>query len=166
MKSEWVSWIKSIVIAIILALIINKFIIVNASIPTGSMKETIQIGDRLFAFRASYMFSDPKRGDIIIFDSPDDSILYVKRIIGLPNETVLIKDGKVFIDGEVLVNDFTDIETFGHFGPYEVPENKYFMMGDNRNNSKDSRFWTKKYLDKDAIKGKVFMRYFPKLKIF
>ena len=166
MNSEVVSWIKSIIIAIVFALVINNFIIVNASIPTGSMKETIQIGDRLFAFRLSYMFSDPKRGDIIVFDSPDDSILYVKRIIGLPNETVSIKDGKIFINDKELINDYTDIETFGNFGPYEVPKGKYFMMGDNRNNSKDSRFWTNKYLKKDRIKGKVFMIYFPKLKFF
>jgi signal peptidase I len=111
---------------------------------------------------------DPQRFDIIIFRYPDnEKELYIKRLIGLPGETVEIFEGKVYINGaEVpLPDDFIEEPMYGSFGPYQVPENCYFMLGDNRNNSKDSRFWDNPYVTFDQIVGKALFRYFwpPKL---
>ena len=165
-KKELIDIIKTIIIAIIVAFIITNFIIVNAIVPTGSMKNTIMPNDRLIAFRLSYLFSEPQRGDIVVFKAPDDeTILYVKRIIGLPGETVNIIDGKVYIDGNEtpLEDEYVMEEMLGSFGPYVVPEDSYFMMGDNRNDSQDSRYWEHTFLPRDNILGKVIFKYYPKL---
>ena len=95
-------YVISIGIAIVVALLINNFILLNAKVPSGSMENTIMTGDRLFGFRLSYLMEDPKRGDIVIFKYPDnESINYIKRIIGLPGETVTIKDSKVYINDSI-----------------------------------------------------------------
>ncbi|MBS5794469.1 MAG: signal peptidase I [Clostridiales bacterium] len=165
-KKELIDIIKTIIIAIIVAFVITHFIIVNAVVPTGSMKNTIMPNDRLVAFRLSYLFSDPERYDIIVFKAPDDeSTLYVKRIIGLPGEKVNIIDGKVFInDQEVpLEDDYIMEDMLGSFGPYTVPQGSYFMLGDNRNDSQDSRYWENTFLPKENILGKVLFKYYPKI---
>ena len=101
--SEAFSFFKIVAFAAIFALIFTNFIIINAEVPSGSMRDTIWEGDRLFGFRLSYKFSEPERGDIIIFKFPDDeSQNYVKRIIGLPNDIVQIKGGRVYINGDEL----------------------------------------------------------------
>lgn len=164
-KEEAISWIKTIILAIIIALFINSVVIVNANVPTGSMENTIMAGDRLIASRLSYVFGEPERGDIVIFKYPDDptgKTRYVKRIIGMPGETVEIKYGDVYIDGEILVENYIRETTEGNFGPYEVPEDSYFMMGDNRNNSLDARFWENTYIQEDDMLGKVIFRYYKK----
>lgn len=165
-KKELIDIIKTIIIAIIVAFVITHFIIVNAVVPTGSMKNTIMPNDRLIAFRLSYLFSDPERYDIVVFKAPDDeSTLYVKRIIGLPGEKVNIIDGKVFIDDQEvpLSDDYIMEDMLGSFGPYTVPENSYFMLGDNRNDSQDSRYWENTFLPKENILGKVLFKYYPKI---
>lgn len=167
--SEVFSWVKTILFALVLALMINNFVIVNAQVPTGSMESTIMPNDRIVAFRLSYLFGKPERGDVVVFLYPDDEeIYYVKRVIGMPGETVEVIDGQVFINGsdEPLEEDYLKEEGVGSFGPYEVPEGSYFMMGDNRNNSLDSRYWTNKFVSEDKILGKVFFRYYPSFKIF
>ena len=153
----------SVAFAAIFALIFTNFIIINAEVPSGSMRDTIWEGDRLFGFRLSYKFSEPERGDIIIFKFPDDeSQNYVKRIIGLPNDIVQIKGGRVYINGDELdepyIKDyiFDDGETY----TYIVPEGCYFMLGDNRNNSKDSRYWVNTFVKKEKIIAKVMFRYY------
>lgn len=161
---EILDWAGILITALVLSLLINFCLIINAKVPTGSMENTIMTGDRLFGNRLAYVFSDPQRGDIVIFHYPDDEkVLYIKRIIGLPGETVEIKNGGVYIDGKLLEERYLNVTTQGEFGPYEVPEGKYFMMGDNRNNSADSRFWDNTYLDRSKIVGKAFMRYYPKI---
>ena len=167
-KREVFSWIACIVVTILLTEFILNFVIINANIPSGSMENTIMTNDKLIALRTSYWFNDPNRGDIIIFKYPDDeSQLFIKRIIGLPGDKVEIKDGKVYInDSETPLDDSFVSETpLGSFGPYEVPENCYFMMGDNRNNSKDSRYWQNTYVQFDQIVGKAEIRYFPSIKL-
>ncbi len=160
-----------IVIALIVAIILKTCIFANAVIPTGSMLNTIQKGDRVIASRIVYNFDDPERYDIIIFKYPDNEKEYfVKRIIGLPGETVTIVNGVVYVtdqDGKVtqLKDDFvTACVPTGNFGPYEVPQDSYFVMGDNRNSSVDSRFWeTTNYVSRDKIIGKVMFRYYPSI---
>lgn len=167
LKSEIISWIKVIISAVIIALIVDFFIVANAVVPTGSMETTIPAGSRIMGLRLYYNFAEPERGDIVIFKFPDDeSVDYLKRIIGLPGETVEIIDGKVYIDGSDTPLDepyLSEVPT-GDFGPYEVPEGCYFMLGDNRNVSKDSRYWENPYVSEDKIVAKALFMYYPSLK--
>lgn len=156
-------WVKPVLIAVVLALIINNFIIINVIIPTSSMEDTIQVKDRGIAFRLSYLFSEPEHGDIVVFDANYKDVLLVKRIIGLPGDVVEIKDGEVFVNNDVLIEPYIKEQTEGDWGPYEIPENHYFMLGDNRNNSKDSRHWDNPYIERDLIRGKFLFRYFPSI---
>lgn len=161
---ELFQWVAAIVAAVLIALAIDNFVIVNAQIPSGSMENTIMTGDRVIGNRFAYSFSDPQRFDIIIFRYPDDeSQLFIKRIIGLPGETVEIRDGKIYLNGsdEPLEDVQTKETMVGSFGSYTVPENSYFVMGDNRNDSKDSRYWTNTFVTKDEILGKAIFRYWP-----
>ncbi len=161
---ELFQWVLVIIGAVILAFLIDTFVIVNAQIPSGSMENTIMTGDRVFGNRLAYRFSDPKRFDIIIFKYPDDeSQLFIKRIIGLPGETVEIHDGNIYINGSDTPLEDVDIKEpmEGSFGPYTVPEGCYFVMGDNRNNSRDSRYWENTFVSEDEILGKAVLRYWP-----
>ena len=161
---ELFQWVLVIIGAVILAFLIDTFVIVNAQIPSGSMENTIMTGDRVFGNRLAYKFSDPKRFDIIIFKYPDDeSQLFIKRIIGLPGETVEIHDGNIYINGSDTPLEDVDIKEpmEGSFGPYTVPEGCYFVMGDNRNNSRDSRYWENTFVSEDEILGKAVFRYWP-----
>lgn len=161
---ELLQWAAAIILAAAVAIFADKFLIVNAQIPSGSMENTIMPGDRIIGNRLAYTFSDPQRFDIIIFHYPDDeSQLFIKRIIGLPGETVEIIDGRIYINGsdEPLEDVETKEPASGTFGPYEVPEDCYFVMGDNRNNSLDSRYWTNTFVSRDEILGKAVFRYWP-----
>ena len=114
------------------------------------------------------MFDDPERFDIVIFKYPDDeSQRFIKRVIGLPGETVEIREGKVYINGSdtPLDDSFTPETPVGNFGPYTIPEGCYFMLGDNRNNSRDSRMWDNPYVKKEKILGKAVLRYFPGIEV-
>lgn len=157
-----------IVIAVIIAILLKSFVIANAIVPTGSMLNTIQEKDRIVASRLAYIKNDPQRYDIIIFRYPDDEEQYfVKRVIGLPGETVQIVQGVVYVtktNGETVMLDdsfVTNCKPYGNFGPFEVPADSYFVMGDNRNDSLDSRYWNNKYVHKEKIIGKVMFRYYP-----
>ena len=165
--AEVISWIKVIVSAVIIAVLVDMFVIANASVPTGSMEDTIPTNARIVGLRLAYNFAEPQRGDIAIFKYPDDRTTdYVKRIIGLPGETVEVIDGKVYIDGSDTPLDepyIKDIAT-GDFGPYHVPENSYFMMGDNRESSWDSRYWDNTYVERSEIIAKVYFMYFPAIR--
>lgn len=159
---------KTFIIIFLVVFALNKLVYINAVIPSESMQTTIMKGDRIIGNRLSYKTKDPKRFDIVIFKYPDDpSKVFIKRVIGLPGETVEIKEGKVYIDGssEPLDDSFCAEEGIGDFGPYEVPEDCYFMMGDNRNNSLDSRYWKNHFVEKDAILAKAAFRYWPFTKI-
>ena len=184
-KAEIISWIEVIAVAVILALLIDNFIIINATVPSGSMEKTIMTGDRVLGTRFSYWFSDPKRGDIVVFKYPVDeargkNTKFIKRIIGLPGETVEIKDGAVYINGDRLEEDYINgtwkVENDGY--TFEVPEDHYLMLGDNRNNSSDARYWPEialregvvstveealplSYVERKKILGKAYFCYWP-----
>lgn len=166
--AELISWVKTIVAALVMAWFITTFLIVNAQVPSGSMENTVMTGDRLIANRLSYVFSEPKRFDIVVFKYPDDeSKLYIKRIIGMPGDTVTIRDNEIYINDstEPLDDSFIKEPMITPDAVYEVPEGHYFMMGDNRNNSSDSRFWQNTYVAKDKILGKAVFKYYPSLEI-
>lgn len=174
-KKEWnrtvlnevSEYVHMIIFVIVVVFVVNNVVLINAKIPSESMEETIMTNDRIFGFRLAYKFDEPKRFDVIIFKYPDNTKeLFIKRIIGLPGETVNIKKGKVYINDapDPLDDSFCPEEPLGDFGPYTVPEDSYFMLGDNRNYSKDSRFWNVKYVSNDLIVGKALIRYFPSIK--
>lgn len=163
-KKEVRSWIVCIVATLAITLFITNFVIVNASIPSGSMENTIMTGDKLIAFRTAYLFSEPKRGDVIIFEYPDDETeWYIKRVIALPGETIEVKGGKVYINNskKPLKEPYIKEEPVDDFGPYKVPKNGYFVMGDNRNSSNDAREWQTHYVTREEIIGKASFRYYP-----
>ena len=205
-KKEILSWVEVIVIAVLAAWFLTQFIIVNATVPSGSMQNTIQPKDRLFGLRLTYYFSSPKRGDIAVFKYPVNEALiaqlndadgkaflkandikhvnYIKRVIGLPGETVEIKDAKIYIDGELLEEDYLKEEwVVRNDGfTFEVPEGCYLMLGDNRNNSSDGRYWAElaykyftaagvdisvedaislSFVPEDYMLGKAYVRYWP-----
>lgn len=165
LKQEIIEYVITIAVVVGVVLFVNSVLIINARIPSASMEQTIMERDRIFGNRLAYIKSDPKRFDIVIFRYPDDEKkLFIKRIIGLPGETIEIRGGKVYVDGseEPLDDSFCPETPLPlDLGPFEVPEGSYFMMGDNRNNSNDSRYWQNKYVAKEKILGKAVLRYWP-----
>ncbi|MEY8337702.1 signal peptidase I [Lachnospiraceae bacterium 62-35] len=170
---EIISWVKVVFTAACIAFVLNTFIIANSNVPTGSMIPTIMAGDRVIGSRLSYRFSAPERGDIAIFiwpDSPEgEKIYYVKRVIGLPGDTVDIIGSHVYLNGSdtPLDEPYLNEEMEPALEPlhFEVPEDSYFMMGDNRNYSSDARFWKNHYVHRDKITAKVLFSYFPRFRI-
>ncbi|MDI6632643.1 MAG: signal peptidase I [Bacillota bacterium] len=152
---------ESLVIAVILAVLIRTFIFQPFYIPSGSMVPTLYEGDRIIVSKLSYRFHPPQRGDIVVFRFPlDQKKTYVKRLIGLSGETVQLKDGRLYINGREVPEPYLPPNTyFADFGPVKVPEGSYFMLGDNRMNSEDSRIWG--FLDRRLIVGKAVLLYWP-----
>ncbi|MCL2593013.1 MAG: signal peptidase I [Defluviitaleaceae bacterium] len=160
-RKELISYAKHAVIAVLLGLFIHHFVVaVNAQVPSASMENTIMTNDRVVLNRLAYLFRDPQRYDIVVFNPPDgQEELFIKRIIGLPGETVMIFDGRVFADGVLLNDSFIKERAIGDFGPVIVPENSYFVLGDHRNNSHDSRTWQNTFLHRDEIVGRAVFRH-------
>jgi len=171
---------ESIVIAIILALIIRTFVVQAFKIPSGSMEDTLAIGDHILVSKFIYgskipftdkrflKIRDPKRGDVIVFEYPEDpSKDFIKRVIGTPGDVIEERDKKIFINGQLYVNPHEvhkEMEIVpreqnprDNFGPVKVPEGSYFVMGDNRDRSYDSRFWG--FVKNPKIKGLAFIKY-------
>lgn len=161
-------WVKTTLLALLFTYLITNFIIINARIPSPSMVNTLNVKDRIVASRLSYIFEEPERGDIVIFKFPDnEEDLYVKRVIGLPGETVTIVEGKIFIDDSTspIEENYLPEEMLGSFGPYVVPSDSYFMLGDNRNYSNDSRAWNTTFVHESKFLGKVIFKYYPKIEM-
>ena len=172
--------IEAILIAIVLALFIRTFVVQAFKIPSGSMLETIQLGDHILVNKFIYgvklpfidktiiPIKDPKRGDIIVFTPPHEPDKdYIKRVIGIEGDVIEIKDKKLYRNGEYVTAPYEihrdpmiiprGLNPRDNFGPVTVPKDHLFMMGDNRDNSQDSRFWGFARLDK--VKGKAFIIY-------
>ena len=163
--SDILSYVKTILLAFAIAFFLTRFIIINCQVPTGSMLDTIQLKDRLIGSRLTYHFSEPQRGDIVIFPCPDNDKIYIKRLMGLPGETIEVRDGKVYINGSdtPLDEPYVKEEYLGgrDFGPYTIPEGCYFMLGDHRNGSSDSRYWNTTCIKREDILAKALFIYFP-----
>ena len=163
---EIFSLLGTMAIAAVTVFFLKEFIMINAFIPSSSMEYTISPGDRVIGNRLAYLSESPERGDIVIFKYPDDEEqLFVKRVIGLPGETITIEDAKIYIGEEqVLLEEYYLKEEWvvGN-GPYtfEIPEGSYLVLGDNRNNSKDARYWENTYVTEDKILGEAVFRYWP-----
>lgn len=156
-------FLQSLVIAGVLAFFIITFVAQSFVVDGQSMEPTLHNGERLFINKFIYRFKEPERGDIVVFTprgSPGKK--YIKRVIGLPGDAIYIKDGVTYLNGEPLEEDYLNDSMRGEFGPYEVPEESVFVMGDNRNHSADSRFsGAVGYVDYNSISGKAFWVYWP-----
>lgn len=151
-------YIAPILIGCFVALVSNKYVVSAATDVSGSMVPTLQYPTFLLVDHVATELHQPYRGEVIMFKAPkhstDESPL-LKRIIGLPGDEVLIKDGSVYINGKKLSEPYLTVTTEGDFGPYKVPAGEYFVMGDNRNNSFDSRYWQNHYVPKANIIGRI-----------
>jgi signal peptidase I len=186
-------WMNAGLWAVVIALFVMSFIIQAFKIPSSSMEDTLHIGDHLFVGKFIYGirvpfnkekrvldFNKPKRGDILVFEYPKDpKVDYIKRCIGLPGDTVEVKDKKIYINGKMIEEPYVvhkDPSVYSdalymsssrknrdNFGPVIVPEGEYFMMGDNRDYSSDSRFWGP--MPKKYLKGKALFKYWPPSRI-
>jgi len=165
-KPFWREAIEIITIAVVLAFAVRAFVVESFWVPSGSMLPTIQINDRIWVTKFTYHISEPKRGDVIVFEPPaaahaaDNEKHYIKRLIGLPGETVEFKDNQLYINGEVMAEEYLSDEVItDDFGPITIPENCYFFCGDNRTASYDGRYWG--VVERDALVGKGQMVYWP-----
>ena len=184
-KSTLREYFESIVIAVVLALFVRTFVVQAFKIPTGSMEENLLVGDHLlvnkFVFgptassaeRTLLPVDEIRRGDVVVFKYPEDPGRdFIKRVIGLPGETLEVRNKEVFVNGEALAepythfldssraggsSEFTPLDVRERFGPVSIPANQYFVMGDNRDNSQDSRYWG--FLPRDYIKGRALVIY-------
>jgi len=179
-KSLLREYLEAAIIAVFLALFIRAFVIQAYKIPSGSMEPTLLVGDHILVNKFIYgvkvpfinktiiPLCEPKRVDIIVFVYPLDTKKdYIKRVIGVAGDTIEIKDKKVYVNGEPQAEGYAifldnkilpaEVQPRDNLGPTTVPENSLFVMGDNRDNSYDSRFW--KFVDLKAVKGKAFILY-------
>lgn len=154
-----------IIAALVIAFVLKTFIIDTRLVPTLSMYPTVDANDRLIINKLAFVgSSNPERGDIVIFRPPDelhskDDLL--KRVIGLPGDTLEINAGYVYINGEPLTEEYLAAKPNYQYGPVEVPEDHYFMMGDNRNLSIDSHAWNDPFVPDEDIYGKAVACYWP-----
>ncbi len=147
--------------AALLSLVIITFVVQAFYIPSGSMEPTLMVDDRILVAKFMYRFKPVHRGDVIVFRYPlNPQRDFVKRVMGLPGDRVQLKDGVVHLDGTVLSEKgYTIKPDFGNYGPVTVPASQYFVLGDNRNNSEDSRFFG--YVPRGNVIGKAIFIYWP-----
>lgn len=164
---EVYSWLKTIILTVIIVFVINNVLIINATVPTSSMESTISPKDRIMCNRLAYLIEQPSRGDIVTFIQREDKDkTYIKRLIGLPGDTIEIIEGIVYVNSKVYSEEYLNEKLdYSNYGPYLVPEEHYFFLGDNRTNSKDSRLWINPYIHEDDITGKAIFKYYPEFKL-
>lgn len=156
---------KVLLFALLVTFILKENVVAAGNVPTGSMEETVMTGSRIIINKLAYVAEEPERGDIVAFYWPDDpKQIFLKRIMGVPGDTIYGIDGLVYVNGMPLTEDYSSIKLERDFERFVVPEGCYFMMGDNRNDSWDSRYWRNTFVKKDAILGKVNIVFYPELK--
>ena len=166
MKKEVISWIKLILSAFVIAFILKTYVFQIALVNQISMEPTLYEGQILIIAKINYLFNDPVRGDIVVLKDELENKYLIKRAIGLPGEVIDIRNNKVYIDGSELKPDFTDVQTHDNgFAKSRIPEGKYFVMGDNRLHSRDSRSDTVGFVNRSNIVGKAVFRIWPVNKI-
>lgn len=166
-SNPWGEVLKVVGLSLFMSLGIRHFIAEARYIPTESMVPTLQVNDHLVVEKLSYRFHDPARGDVVVFmpredlqaQNPDFRFAFIKRVIGLPGETVQVIHGQVLINGEPLDEPYIAAEPTYVWGPAVVPDDAYLVLGDNRNNSLDSHFWG--YVPRETIIGRAAVRFWP-----
>jgi signal peptidase I len=180
-KSMAREYAESIIIAVVLALVIRTFVVQAFKIPSGSMEDTLLIGDHILVNKMAYglqvpfsdtqfdlfgLLGDPQRGDIVVFPYPRDPTRdFIKRVVGLPGERIEVRNHRVYVNGEALKEPYVKLDErtamhpsrFSHWGPEVIPPGKLFVLGDNRDNSADGRDWG--FLESDRVKGRAFIIY-------
>lgn len=164
--NPWIEGLQTIGLSVVLALGIRHFVAEARYIPSGSMEPTLQINDRLVIEKVSYYFNPPERGDIVVFWPPDNIFegqqsrdAFIKRVIGLPGDTVQVTNGTVYVNDEPLDEDYIKAEPDYEWGPETVPDDSYLVLGDNRNSSFDSHSWG--FVPRENIIGKAVVRFWP-----
>ncbi|MCK5128976.1 MAG: signal peptidase I [Clostridiales bacterium] len=154
LNREITEWVISIIIAVALALVVHNYVFQIVRVDGHSMEPTLQHNERMAVTKFSYLFGDPQRGDIVVTKYPGDNKNYVKRVIALGGETISIKSGVLYINGETLDEPYIKNTIIEEFTETTIPEGYYIVMGDNRNNSRDSRANSVGPLGEDMIIGK------------
>ena len=165
-QNPWIEGLQTIGLSIVLALGIRHFVAEARYIPSGSMEPTLQINDRLVVEKVSYYFNTPERGDIVVFWPPDKLFpnegrrdAFIKRVIGLPGETVQVESGRVIVNGQSLKEGYIKAPPEYQWGPETVPPSAYLVLGDNRNSSYDSHSWG--FVPQENIIGRAVVRFWP-----
>ncbi|MGI5997238.1 MAG: signal peptidase I [Lutispora sp.] len=165
-KKEIISWIKLIATAFIIAFVLKTFIFQIAYVKGPSMEPTLYEGQILIVSKLNYRIGAPKRGDIVVLSDNLEHKDLIKRVIGLPGEKIDIRDGFVYINGELLEEKYISVPTYEYgFEGSKVPEDKYFVLGDNRPESRDSRSGSLGFVERENIMGKAVFRLWPLNKI-
>ena len=155
-------WIISIVVAVVLACIIRQFVVELYIVDGPSMRPTLQSQERLVVNKFIYQFREPQKGEILVFQYPRDPKRdFIKRVIATAGDTVEIKDGRVFVNDQLLNEDYILEKTKSEYPKSTVPKGTIFVMGDNRNNSEDSRFADVGFVPLNLIKGKAMLVFWP-----
>lgn len=160
-SSGWLDLLEAVIIALALAIVIRYFLFEPFVIPSGSMEPTLQPGDRIIVSKLSYRLSEPQREDIVVFRyPPNPRLVYIKRLVAVGGDTVEIADNRLYINGKPVPEPYLPEGSYMHdFGPVEVPPGNFLVLGDNRNNSEDSRVWG--LLPEENVLGKAMLLFWP-----
>jgi signal peptidase I len=162
-RDRVLEWVKSISLAVLLALGIRTAVVEAFVIPSGSMEPTLQIGDRLLGNKFWYWFAKPHREEIVIFSPPASAHLsagaLIKRVIAVEGDVVDVRDGQVYVNGKPVIEPYIKERPDYFMPPTKVPKGMLFVLGDNRNSSYDSHAWG--FVPESNLKAKAFLRYWP-----
>ncbi|MGI6697957.1 MAG: signal peptidase I [Clostridiales bacterium] len=161
-KSQAREWLESIVIAVVIAIVIKAFVFETVLVEGSSMLPTLKDSDRLAVNKIGYLLGKPEHGDIVVFEYPSDpSLIFIKRVIAVEGDSVEIKDHRVYVNGTELEEPYISEKPLGDFPEVVVPPNTVFVLGDNRNDSRDSRYADVGFIPLKNIRGEAVFRLWP-----